>query len=266
MENYKQKYEEALEQAKQELRACGSLDCDAARQIFRFFPELKESEDELIREELIHFLEVCQDTHLVGNMKREKWISWLEKQGEKEETSCDRCRKEQPSHSCQDITSLGRCYMEGEQKPTDEFKPKFKVGDWIVNDFSKNIFLIKSYNSGYCTLEDTKGKFYNPCLPPNIAFHLWTISDAKNGDVLVCDDKRPFIFKGLLDPKHPIHPVAYCGIDDGDCFTVSSGVNWWTDDYVEPATKEQRTLLFTKMKEAGYEWYDEKKELTKNKL
>ena len=30
---------------------------------------------------------------------------------------------------------------------------------------------------------------------------------------------------------------------------------------VHPATKEQRDLLFQKMKEAGYEWNDEKKEL-----
>lgn len=35
-------YNRALEQAKQELEACGSIDCDAARQIFRLFPELKE--------------------------------------------------------------------------------------------------------------------------------------------------------------------------------------------------------------------------------
>lgn len=72
MENYKQKYERALKQAKKELEACGSLDCDAARQIFRLFPELKKNENERIREELIHFLETCQDTRFVGNRKRDK--------------------------------------------------------------------------------------------------------------------------------------------------------------------------------------------------
>ena len=34
-------YDEALEQAKKELNTCGSPDCDAARQIFRFFPQLR---------------------------------------------------------------------------------------------------------------------------------------------------------------------------------------------------------------------------------
>lgn len=39
--DYEQKYKEALERAKKELQMCSSTDCDAARQIFRFFPELK---------------------------------------------------------------------------------------------------------------------------------------------------------------------------------------------------------------------------------
>ena len=36
----------------------------------------------------------------------------------KKETLCDKCKKTQPSHSCQDITALGRCALEkhGEQK------------------------------------------------------------------------------------------------------------------------------------------------------
>ena len=42
--DYKKRYNEALEQAKKELKTCGDLQCDAARQIFRFFPELKENE------------------------------------------------------------------------------------------------------------------------------------------------------------------------------------------------------------------------------
>lgn len=36
-----------------------------------------------------------------------------------QETLCGKCRKEQPSHSCQDITALGRCAVEHEQKPAE---------------------------------------------------------------------------------------------------------------------------------------------------
>jgi hypothetical protein len=46
MGTYEKKYKEALERAKKELGTCGSYDCDAARQIFRLFPELKESKVE----------------------------------------------------------------------------------------------------------------------------------------------------------------------------------------------------------------------------
>ena len=73
---YEEKYKQALKVAKKELQACGDLDCDAARQIFRLFPELKEDEDEKIRKELIEFVKSR------GGFKQE-YITWLEKQGEK---------------------------------------------------------------------------------------------------------------------------------------------------------------------------------------
>lgn len=51
------------------------------------------------------------------------------KQGEYKETLCDRCRREQPSHSCQDITELGRYAVEHEQKSADKVEPKFHKGE-----------------------------------------------------------------------------------------------------------------------------------------
>ena len=82
IENYKQKYEKALEIAKSELESCGSLDCDAAKQIFRLFPELKKSEDERIRKNAIHI--ICNSMNGVSvslplSIYKE-CISWLEKQ------------------------------------------------------------------------------------------------------------------------------------------------------------------------------------------
>ena len=34
----------------------------------------------------------------------------------KKETLCDKCKKAQPSHSCQDITALGRCALEKQEE------------------------------------------------------------------------------------------------------------------------------------------------------
>ena len=90
------------------------------------------------------------------------------------------------------------------------------------------------------------------------------IQDAKNGDVLITmSNKYPFLYKDCLDPNHPESPVAYCGIDDEGDFCIGRRAYWWTDEEVQPATKEQHDLLFQKMKEAGYEWNSGKKALKK---
>jgi hypothetical protein len=91
---------------------------------------------------------------------------------------------------------------------------------------------------------------------------LWTIADAKDGDVLFSlDSKQPFIYK-----ERPQFSQArgYCCINKFGEFGVwnTSKCVICTDKYV-PATKEQRELLFQKMKEAGYEWDADKKELRK---
>lgn len=81
--DYEKKYKEALERAR-------NLHKDAidmgenirAKQCEIIFPEIKESEDEMIRKELITH---CRNTRCVteeGAERIAKWISWLEKQGE----------------------------------------------------------------------------------------------------------------------------------------------------------------------------------------
>ena len=79
--DYEKKYKQALERAKEELRVCGSQDCDAARQIFRFFPEL-ENEDERIRKALYADIRTY-----IPNERGDKYIAWLEKQEEPEDKS-----------------------------------------------------------------------------------------------------------------------------------------------------------------------------------
>ena len=80
--NYEEKYKEALERARKELDVCCSQDCDAAKQIFRLFPELAESEDEKVRKAIIHFISHTP-TVPKGIIGKETMIAWLEKQGEK---------------------------------------------------------------------------------------------------------------------------------------------------------------------------------------
>ena len=89
-------------------------------------------------------------------------------------------------------------------------------------------------------------------------FHLWTIDDAKDGDVLAFNNDTIVIFKDLYNSS-TFH--SYCHIEDG-IFDISKDElpDWWEGKGFQPATKEQRDLLFQRMKEAGYEWDTEKKE------
>ena len=78
----------------------------------------------------------------------------------------------------------------------------------------------------------------------------------------------PFIFK----ERKNNYIYCYCGYTNHkdilfDRFVDSEGEELhWSNLYYEqvyPATKEQRNFLFQKMKETGYEWDAEKKELKK---
>ena len=147
----------------------------------------------------------------------------------------------------------------------DNVEPKFNVREWIVNNRHKDVFFINNITSRYCTLEDTKGIIYQPSLPlSENDFHLWTIDDAKEGDVLAYEtdeeDLWIMIYWSLYEPYEG--HVHYHALLVNDNFS-DKGTCCICIDNLKPATKEQRDLLFQKMKEAGYEWDAEKKELKK---
>ena len=232
-------YDEAIERAKE----IHNEQCAQPFNVMlKVFPELKESEEERI----INLLKmVVEKWHNVGytdyvmDMPKSEILAWLEKQGE-------------TSPILSNSPNIGKA----EQKPDDKDEPKFNVGDWVIDNYGI-VKQILSYKDGvYRHTNGYSAKIFEKW------WRMWTIKDAKDGDVLIYGKyKRPFIFKGLLDKFHPENPVAYCGIDDSDVFVINSGDAWWTCEEVQPSAKEQRDLLFQKMKEAGYEWVTSKKEL-----
>ena len=147
-----------------------------------------------------------------------------------------------------------------------EQKPTYKEGDWLVHNERRNI--IKVVNATPLVYEgvDILGyhnKMSNTTIENN--YHLWSIADAKAGDVVVEDSNisnpsSPFIaiFK-KKDSEDDFSSHCFIGFDgyfyDGEAGHCSENIH--------PATKEHRDLLFQKMKEAGYEWDAEKKELKK---
>lgn len=127
-------------------------------------------------------------------------------------------------------------------------EPKFKAGDWIVFTNGNVERIISVGTHGY-TFDDGDYLLHDEC--DKIA-HLWSIQDAKDGDVLV--SRSPFIY----GKQCPYGGLNWCN----NKFIKASNFIF-TDSPVHPATKEQRDFLFQKMKEAGYTFDFEKKELKK---
>lgn len=224
--DYKEKYEMALEGI-QEILSSGEDSIKMSRLQLRLqgiFPELKESEGELtwltrfIKEEAFSLsMDIRNNEDRIKLKKLQKSLEWLEKQGE--------------------------------QKPADKVEPKFKVGDWLQYRNAKPFFVEEITKQGYVNGIS--------CLPFNWEneIHLWSIKDAKVGDVLV-HNSFTFIFMGIKDgivqaiEENMLEPVNF-GKPDED------------SDY-SPATKEQRETLFNAIHEAGYEWSSKHRKLIKN--
>lgn len=90
MEDYKQKYEQALESAKRCYKDLSNLDGVVATMSKDFFeevfPELKESDDERIKKNLREFLLDAPSQNIVSHhLDLNETLTWLEKQGEVKE-------------------------------------------------------------------------------------------------------------------------------------------------------------------------------------
>ena len=150
----------------------------------------------------------------------------------------------------------------GEQNPDDKVEAKFKIGDWIV-DKSGLVQQVLDFRGGIYTC--TYNSFTIDC---ESNYHLWTIQDAKDGDVLCCESGWTCIFKTLVNDETF---SSYCFMDrTKSFFETGSECHMLNEEFIKayngeikPATKEQRDLLFQKMEEAGYQWDTEKKELKK---
>lgn len=142
---------------------------------------------------------------------------------------------------------------------------KFKVGDWLVYN-NGNCFaggfsvaqVVKVKDGVYFFVSGTSGSF--KFIDENC--RLWTIEDAKDGDVIT-NGKLIVIFNKLEEPTYKQHIIAYVGLDLCGRLQITEDTWQLGVDKAMPATKEQRGLIFDKMKEAGYQWNPDKKELRK---
>ena len=158
----------------------------------------------------------------------------------------------------------GRADALAEKKPVDKVEPKFKVGDWLIrNDMVGVSCCITQIHEPYyySTTDHTFISFRE-----EDKYRLWTIQDARDGDVLVSQSQCGLgtwygIFKSL-DDNESMTVRCYLAMDG----RFETRKEWCFDkdvSDVKPATKEQRERFFAAMLDAGYEWDADKKELKK---
>ena len=216
-------------------------------------PELKESEDEKIRKDLITFLDEIWHLGKNGNFDKwdksdcSNWIAWLKKQGE---------QKPQGKSALEPI-------KEENVDNANKVESKFKVGDWIVWEDKR--YKVNYNGCGY-ELVDQNG------LSTSLEYgnidenaHLWTINDAKPGDIIYAESKfGTFDFIVIFSKLENKNVGVYCGVSS-DSDDYSDGLDHWefdnTKGFIEmdrynfyPATKELCDILFKSMKEKGYKW------------
>lgn len=217
----------------------------------RLFPELKESEDERTRQEIVRFIRMEVEDEIVGN----KWLAQLEKQAE---------QKSQGKSALEAI-------KEEKVDNTNKVEPKFKVGDWIV--WQDKCYKVNYNGCGY-ELVDQNG------LSTSLEYgnidenaRLWDITkDAKEGDIIYAESKFAiFDFIVIFSKLENKNVWVYCSVCSDDDYYGDDLDHWEFDSdkgFIDldsykfyPASKELCDILFKSMKENGYKWDADKKEL-----
>ena len=253
------------------------------------FPELKESEDERIRNLLYCLIRDRNDNGKLlerNGVSVDMALAWLEKQSAPTEDELEALRiaayeptknwseklqslyeklihYERGEQKSEEVDNLHN-YLYGEQKLADKVEPKFKVGDWIVSNEHPNCgnSLMRIVEVG---LTDYLCGYYNGQTTYchefiDKSYHLWTIQDAKDGDVLSYRDGQwIFIYKGIVNED----TFKYYALLSEKGITVNDAAFSLLTSCIIPATKEQRDQLEKAMTDAGYTFDFEKKELKK---
>ena len=215
-------YDEALERAR-------NLHKDAidmgenirAKQCEIIFPELRESKDDRIMRVIRGWIYTRPASFFDNGISKEEILAWLEKQGEQKPAN-SYCQE-----NCRGFQETGKCFADGdckakrEAESNDKNEPKFHEGDWVVSgQFVTQIReiagdgYVNSHN-GFISFESAK------------YYHIWSIQDAKDGDVLFHSDSASngiFIFKEIIDKGFAKEVICYCDYDSEDHFCKSSAI------------------------------------------
>ena len=192
----------------------------------------------------------------------EKCIAWLEKQGEQKSFDDKNANIQQKDFDSMEPDDFIEEYYQYQaddiidmvtEKSADKVEPKFKVGEWITNgDYTWKIVEVKPLDY---ILQSQDGNIVDDTISHvDNNFHIWTIQDAKDGDVLASKDGDDILIFRNFDTN--INFSSYYNLR-------GRGELGWSNISFIPATKEQRETLLKAMVDAGDTFDFEKKKVKK---
>jgi len=157
----------------------------------------------------------------------------------------------------------------------NKVEPKFKVGDWvIINNDKIDLDLISfdyldlnspllitdfGIDGQHYKVEDVNGKSDYPRMEfIENRYHLWTLEDAKDGDVLThskpTSDDFDYIF--IYNKTSLLQAYGYYSKKEDRAFVEdrSHYCPWNMDEVIMPATKKQRDFLRSKLRVIHFKW------------
>lgn len=205
--------------------------------VLEIFPELAESKANRIIKVIRGWILTRPALFFDNGISKEEILAWLEKHQENV--------KDTDAANSDEATLI-----------PDEDKQKFNIGDWVTDDGETYFHIISYANHTYQleTVDGTSSHFRQDFIESE--YHLWSIEDAKAGDVLAAHECL-VLFKEL----DGLNIKCYC------TYHFMNNPSFYVDTLQNksafcPATRKQQELLFKAIREAGYEWTD-KKELSR---
>ena len=214
----------------------------------KLFPDLKQSKDEKIKQELLSQFKQYKSAGIVqytDDLTINDVIAWIEKQ---KNGVNDRSAETASTRNIQ---------------PED--KPSFKVNDWVImtKDASRKIMQIKTIEDDYYDTADQKGRIIRYSLRQSADWKLWTIEDAEPGDILASNDNI-VMFKSIDEVKGENmqnYCTYYC--DGTNEFHTNTFALLLCKSAYLPATAEQCKMLDEQLVGLGYVWDEKYKKLNK---
>ena len=133
--------------------------------------------------------------------------------------------------------------------------PKFGVGQYIVEESTKKVYVITGIVGKVYECMDLNGNgatFLINDKERNIPLHAWTIDDAEEGQLLASKKDKVYVSFDKVDPDNSFYFVSLYDVDGSDNSVSDEPSDEWVSDAFVPANKQQKEEAKRIMELNGY--------------